>query len=190
MNRPFPVIKWIGSILCCLSLWNVGCTHKIHVVPSPPTVAETPIPYSVQVIVPFLALKGADHMPGIALLQWPAKDLRSAAIGYIQQRRTFASAEDSPSDLTLTMKAWLTMLSRGHYRYILRLETDIGPADRPPVKSYVVQKEAVGSSVRWVTASDQDPIAQIVQAALDDLFTQIEADRALYRTSKNTEGKN
>jgi len=70
------------------------------------------------------------------------------------------------------------------------LETDIGPADRPPVKSYVVQKEAVGSSVRWVTASDQDPIAQIVQAALDDLFTQIEADRALYRTSKNTEGKN
>lgn len=190
MTRPSPVIKWIGSILCCLNLWNGGCTHKIHVAPSPPTVAETPIPYSVRVIVPFLALKGADHMPGIALLQWPAKDLRSAAISYIQQRRTFASAEDSPSDLTLIMKAWLTMLSRGEYRYILRLETDIGPADRPAVKSYVVQKEAVGSSVRWVTDSDQDPIAQVVQAALDDLFTQIEADHALYRMSKNIGGKN
>lgn len=190
MNRPSLVLKWIGSIICCLSLFNAGCAHKIHVAPSPPTVAETPIPSSVQVIVPFLALKGADHMPGIALLQWPAKDLRAAAIGYIQQRRTFDAAGDAPGDLALIMKAWLTMLSRWEYRYILRLETEIGPADRPAVKSYVVEKEAVGSSVRWITASDQDPIAQVVQTAFDDLFTQIEADYALYRTTKSTEGKN
>jgi len=161
------------------------------VTPSPPGIAETPIPYSVQVIVPFLALEGADHMPGIALLQWPPKDLRTAAIGYIQQRRTFASAGDSQSDLTLTMKAWLTMLYRGeYYRYTLRLETDLRPQDQPPFKSYVVQKEAVGSRVRWITASDQDPIAQVVQAAFDDLFTQIEADQALYQTGKSTQGKN
>lgn len=167
-----------------------GCAHKIHVAPSPPVVFETPIPYSIQVIVPFLAMEGADHMPGIVLLQWPDKDLRSATISYIQQRRTFLSAGHSPSDLTLTMKAWLTMLSRGEYRYILRLETDLGPPDQPAFKSYVVQKEAVGSSVRWVTASDQDPIAEVVQAALDDLLAQIEADHALYRTSKSTGGKN
>ena len=130
-------------------------------------------------------------MPGIALLQWPPKDLRTAAIGYIQQRRTFASAGDSRSDLTLTMKAWLTMLYRGeYYRYTLRLETDINPLDQPALKSYVVQKEAVGSRVRWVTASDQDPIAQAVQAAFDDLFTQIEADQALYQTGRSTQGKN
>jgi hypothetical protein len=129
-------------------------------------------------------------MPGIALLQWPAKDLRTAAIGYIQQRRTFASVGDAPSELTLTMKAWLSMLSRGEYRYTLRLETGLGPTGQPALKSYVVQKEAVGSSVRWVTASDQDPIAQVVQAAFDDLLTQIEADHALYRTSKSGEGKN
>jgi len=49
------------------------------------------------------------------------------------------------------------------------------------VKSYVVQKEAVGSRVRWVTASDQDPIGAAVQAALDDLFMQIEEDAGLYR---------
>jgi hypothetical protein len=176
--------------LCCLSLWYGGCAHKIHVTPIPPIVAEIPIPYSVQVIVPFLALQGADHMPGIALLQWPAKDLRTAAIGYIQQRRTFVSAGDASSDLTLTMKAWLSLLSRGEYRYTLRLETDLGPAGQPTLKSYVVQKEAVGSSVRWITASDQDPIGQVVQAAFDDLLTQIEADRALYRASKTGEGKN
>lgn len=129
-------------------------------------------------------------MPGIALLQWPDKDLRAAAIGYIQQRRTFASAGDSPSDLTLTMKAWLTMLSRSEYRYILRLETDISPGGKPALKSYVVQKESAGSNVRWVTASDQTPIAQVVQAAFDDLFTQIETDHALYRTSRSAEGKN
>jgi hypothetical protein len=44
----------------------------------------------------------------------------------------------------------------------------------------VVQKEAVGSTVRWVTTSDQNPIREVVQAAFDDLFGQIEADHALY----------
>ena len=48
------------------------------------------------------------------------------------------------------------------------------------MKSYVVQKEAVGSRVRWVTASDQNPISTAVQEALDDLFMQIEEDAALY----------
>jgi hypothetical protein len=38
----------------------------------------------------------------------------------------------------------------------------------------------VGSRVRWVPASDEDPIAASVQAALDDLFLQIEEDAALY----------
>lgn len=129
-------------------------------------------------------------MPGIALLKWPAEDLRAAAIGYIQQRRTFVSVGDASSDFTMTMKAWLSMLSRSEYRYILRLETDLGPGGKPALKSYVVQKEAVGSSVRWVTASDRNPIAQAVQDAFDDLFTQIEADHALYRTSRSVEGRN
>jgi len=120
-------------------------------------------------------------MPGIALLEWPAQDLRSAAIDYIQSRQTFASVGDKQGDLTLTMKAWLTMRSRGNYRYILRLESALGPSEKPPIKSYLVEKEAIGSSVRWITASDQTPIAETVQAALDDLLTQIEADHLLYR---------
>ena len=73
------------------------------------------------------------------------------------------------------------MRSRGNYRYSLRLESDLGPSDKPPIKSYVVEKEAMGSSLRWVTSSDQSPIAEAVQAALDDLLTQIEADYLLYR---------
>ena len=120
-------------------------------------------------------------MPGIALLEWPAQDLRSAAIDYIRSRQTFASVGDKPADLTLTVKAWLTMRSRGHYRYSLRLESALGPSDNPPIKSYLVEKETVGSSVRWITASDQIPVAAAVQAALDDLLTQIEADHRLYR---------
>ena len=120
-------------------------------------------------------------MPGIALLEWPAQDLRSATIDYIQSRQTFSSAGDKPADLTLTVKAWLTMRSRGNYRYSLHLESDLGPSDKPPIKSYLVEKEAMGSSVRWITSSDQSPIAEAVQAALDDLLTQIEADYLLYR---------
>lgn len=124
-------------------------------------------------------------MPGIALLEWQAQDLRSAAIDYIQSRQTFASVGDKPADLTLTVKAWLTMRSRGNYRYSLRLESALGPSGNPPIKSYLVEKETVGSSVRWITASDQSPIAEAVQAALDDLLTQIEADHLLYRKGPN-----
>jgi len=120
-------------------------------------------------------------MPGIALFDWPAQDLRSAAIDYIQSRQSFASVSDKPADLTLTIKAWLTMRSRGSYRYSLRLESALGPSAKLPTKSYLVVKEAVGSSVRWVTSSDQTPIAEAVQAALDELLSQIEADHLLYR---------
>lgn len=163
-----------------LLLFNWGCVHRIHVTPTPPPVSPTAISQSLQVIVPFLAMEGADHRADITLLEWPAQDLQSAAISYIQSRRTFASVSDKPADLTLTVKAWLTMRSSGNYRYRLRLESTLGPSGKPPIKSYLVEKEAVGSSVRWVTASDQAPIAETAQAALDDLLSQIEADDHLY----------
>ncbi|MDP1946383.1 MAG: hypothetical protein Q8L77_02685 [Nitrospirota bacterium] len=171
----------MGCILSGLLLLSWGCGHRIHVNPAPPAVSPTLIPQSLSVVVPFLAMEGADHMPGIALLEWPAQDLRSATINYIQSRQTFASTGDKPADLTLTIKAWLTMRSRGNYRYSLRLESDLGPSDKPPIKSYLVEKEATGSSARWITSSEQGPIAEAAQATLDDLLTQIEADYLLYR---------
>ncbi|MDN5943506.1 MAG: hypothetical protein L0H94_16640 [Nitrospira sp.] len=164
-----------------LLLLGLGCVHRIHVTPAPPTISPTAIAQSLQVIVPFLALEGADHRPGITLLDWPAQDLRSAAINYIQSRRSFASVSDTPADLTLSIKAWLTMRSRGDYHYRLRLESALGPSSAPSIKSYLVEKETVGSSVRWITASDHTPIEEAVQAALDELLSQIEADRLLYQ---------
>ncbi|MFI5223810.1 MAG: hypothetical protein ACHQX3_06125, partial [Nitrospirales bacterium] len=62
-----------------LLLLSLGCVHRIHVTPAPLAVSPTAIAQSLQVIVPFLALEGADHRPGIVLLEWPAQDLRSAA---------------------------------------------------------------------------------------------------------------
>lgn len=172
-----PHAQWIICVLYGFTLvWSTGCVHKIHVTPSPPLTAEKPIAESVQVLVPFLALEGADHMPGIGLLEWPAKDLQAAAIDYLQRRQTFSSVGDGPGSLTLTIKAWLTMRSRGAYVYKLRLESDLGPTGKPAIKSYLVEKEAIGSAVRWVTASDENPIRQAVQAALDDLAQQIEAE--------------
>ena len=120
-------------------------------------------------------------MPGIALFNWPAQDLQTAAINYIQSRQSFASVSAKPADLTLTIKAWLTMRSRDKYRYSLRLESALGHSGKLPIKAYLVERQAVGSSVRWTTASDQDPIAETVQAALDDLLSQIETDHLLYR---------
>jgi hypothetical protein len=167
-------------LLSALLLLSWGCVHRIHVTPGPSAISPTAIAQSVQVIVPFLALEGADHRPGITLLDWPSQDLRSAAINYIQSRRSFASVRDKPADLTLRINAWLTMRSHGGYHYRLRLESALGPSGTPPIKSYLVEKEATGSSVRWVTASDQIPIAEAVQAALDELLSQIEADHLLY----------
>ena len=168
-------------LLSGLLLLSWGCVHRIHVTPAPPAVSPAAIEKSLQVIVPFLAVEGPDHRPGIVLLDWPMQDLRTAAINYIQSRRTFTSAGDKPADLTLTIKAWLTMRSRDKYYYKLRLESVLGPADKPSIKSSLAEKDAVGSNVRWVTASDQTPIAEAAQAALDDLLSQIEADHLLYR---------
>jgi hypothetical protein len=162
-------------------LLSWGCVHRIHVTPAPSAVSPAAIAQSLQVIVPFLAVTGADYRPGIVMLEWPAQDLRAATIDYIESRRTFASVGDKPADLTLTVKAWLTMRSRSNYYYSLRLESVLGPSEKPAIKSYLVEKETVGSSVRWITASDQTPIAEAVQAALDDLLSQIEADHLLYR---------
>ena len=138
------------------------------------------IDQTVRVEVPFLALQGPDRMPGIAMLQWPAADLRNAILDYAKQRGTFLAARDDQGALTLVVRGWLFMRSREAYRYTVHIEADLGPTGKSPTKSYVAQKETVGSRVRWVTASDQEPIAEAVQAALDDLFVQIEEDSALY----------
>ena len=119
-------------------------------------------------------------MPDIALLEWPAADLRRAIVEYARQRGTFRAAGEDQGSLTLSIKAWLWVRSREAYRYTVHLESELGPTGKLPVKSYVVEKEAVGSHVRWMTASDQDPIGTAVQAALDDLFMQIEEDAGLY----------
>jgi hypothetical protein len=164
-----------------LLLLSWGCVHQIHVSAAPTAVSPVTIAQSLRVYVPSLALEGADHRRGITLLEWPAEDLRSAVTDYIRSRQTFTSVSDRPADLTLTVKGWLTMRSRGNYHYSLRLESTLGPSEKPPIKSYLVEKEMVGSSVRWITASDQSPIAEAVQTALDDLLTQIEADHLLYQ---------
>jgi len=173
--------QWSRILFSGLLLLSCGCVHRIHVSPVAPTTAPATIAQSVQVLVPFLAMEGADHMPGITLLEWPADDLRNAMIDYIRSRQTFVSVTDNPADLILRVKAWLTMRSRGDYRYRLRLEAGLGPSEKAPIKSYVVERDAVGSSIRWSAASDQGPIAEAVQAALDDLLSQIETDYLLYR---------
>jgi hypothetical protein len=170
------------SLLCAWWLAALeGCTHYIHVTPAVPASLTGTIDQTLRVEVPLLALQGPDRMPGIALLEWPAADLRQAITDYATQRGTFLVGSDDQGAFTLSVKTWLWLRSRDAYRYTVHLEADLGPTGKPPAKSYVVEKETVGSRIRWTTASDQDPIATAVQAALDDLFTQIEADAALYR---------
>jgi hypothetical protein len=170
----------LSQVLPLCLLFLGGCAHSIHVTPVPPSVSTSPIDHALQVQVPLLALEGADRMPGVIMLDWPVSDLRQAVIEYARQRRTFTEVYDEHGDYTLAVHAWLWLRSREAYRYIVHLEADLGPTGQPPKKSYVVEKETVGSRIRWVTTSDQAPIAAAVQAVLDELLDHIEQDAAVF----------
>lgn len=165
-------------VVITLQLSAQSCVHHIHVIPEPDQVVVDPIPLAVRVDVPNLILEGADHMSGIALLKWPRQDFRQAVVEYIQKRRSFTAVGTDRGDVTLSITVKLALQSRGRYIYRVRLDSQlISPKSSAP-RTYVVETEAEGSAVRWVTASDQDPIAEAVRLALNELLTKIEADRA------------
>jgi hypothetical protein len=107
-------------LLSGLLLLSWGCVHRIHVTPAPPAVSADPIAQSVQVIVPSRTER-SDHMPALAC-EWPAGS-SIAAIDYIIAADLCLGRRQSR--FTLTVKAWLTMRSRGNYRYSLCMESDL-----------------------------------------------------------------
>jgi len=170
-------------LLILLLIILTGCTHRIQVNPRPAGPTSTSIPRSLQITVGPLSMEGADHMPGIALLEWPHHDLSQALIRYIQQRDTFSSVSTNTADLTLRITTKLALTSRDRYHYRIRLQAEMSETAQL-IKTYLVEHAAAGSSVRWVTASDRDPIEAALQLALDDLLAQIEKDRPLYVSGK------
>ncbi len=177
---------WAGLVLLGLTAFP-GCTHRIEVHPTPSRPASASIPRSLQVTTGNLTIQGADHMPGITLLEWLPRDFAQAALHYIRQRGTFISVSGDSADLTMKLTARLSMVSRGPYVYSVRLHAEMGTA-AAPIKTYDVERSATGSSVRWVTASDRDPIEAAFQSALEDLLTNIETDRALYLGNEPVRG--
>lgn len=170
----------VVRLLVLLLIVSTGCVHRIQVNPLPAGLAATTIPRSIQIVVGPPALEGADHRPGIILLEWPPQDLRQAIIRYAEQRGTFGSVLTDNAEFTLRMTTKLVLASRqGRYHYHIRLQAEMSDADRL-VKTYLAEGSAAGSLARWVTASDRDPIESALQRALDDVFAQIEADRTLY----------
>ncbi|MFN3681507.1 MAG: hypothetical protein ACK4VP_05625, partial [Nitrospira sp.] len=123
---------------------------------------------------------GADHRPGITLLEWSPSDLHQAIVRYARQRQTFAALVDEQPDLTLQVRAKLALTSRQwRYHYQIRLQAEMRDENRV-LKTYTAEGSTKGSFARWVTASDRIPIESALQQALDILFTQIETDRPLY----------
>lgn len=177
---------WPYVLLLGLTTFS-GCTHRIEVHPLPSHPASTSIPRSLQVAVGGLTIQGADHMPGITLLEWTPRDFSQAVLHYIRQRGTFTSVSGDPADLAMKLTARLSMIARGPYVYHVRLQADMGTVTEP-IKSYDVERSATGSSVRWVTASDRDPIEAALQLALEDLLTSIESDRSLYLVKEPVRG--
>jgi hypothetical protein len=146
------------------------------VTPEPEPTTSPPFPVSLKIEVPFLALEGADHMPGIVMLKWPPEDLRDAIVRYMQKRGSFAAVSNESGDLILAVKTWLVLRAPDQYVYTLHLEADLSKPGQALMKTYVAEAEAVGTSVRWVTASDEEPINIATGAALHQLISQIESD--------------
>lgn len=174
---------WLTPLLglLVLSAWLTGCLHTIHVYPLLTAATTQRISRTVQVVVGSPAIIGADHMSGIPLLEWTRQDLSRAIMGYLEKRESFKAVSLQPSDLSLTIATRLAMVSRGRYRYRVQLQGEM-KEDARSIKTYLSEQEAEGSSVRWVTNSDREPIEAALQGALDELLTQIEADRALYES--------
>ena len=167
-------------LLLALSVASTGCVHRIHVTPAPTSVPSSTIPRTLQTTIGPLALEGPDHRPGITLLDWPHRDLTQGILGYLRQRGTFSSISQESGDLSLHVAAKLALSSRrGLYHYRVILEADMRDTSQL-IKSYLMEQTAVGSSVRWVTASDRRPIEAALQLALEDLMGKIETDRLLY----------
>lgn len=171
--------SWTTLLLLTLTAFLPGCTHQIDVHPLPSHPAGTTIPRSLQLIVASLTIQGADHMPGITQLEWSPRDFSQAVLHYLQQRGTFTAVSGDSADLAMKLTAGLSMVSRGPYVYRIRLHADVSESTGS-IKVYDVERAAVGSSVRWVTASDRDPIETALQLALEDLLVNIETDRLLY----------
>ncbi|HXV69687.1 MAG TPA: hypothetical protein VD738_12270 [Nitrospira sp.] len=183
----FPHLSMAVRLFILLLLVLTGCVHRIHVNPLPTAPASATIPRPLHLAVGPLAIEGADHMPGIALLEWRHRDLSQALIRYVQQRSTFSSVSTDSAELTLRIATKLAMTSRqSRYHYGIRLQAEMNEGSAP-VKVYRAEHVAAGSSVRWVTASDRDPIEAALQSALDDLLTQIESDRSLYLPQARSE---
>lgn len=182
MLPPIHILRILG--LLCAVLWSpLGCVHTIHVHPLPSGPTLNKIPRSVQVVIGPILKEGADHMPGINQLRWSKDDVHSALIRYAQRRETFTEVTTDSADLAMIVGMKLSLTSRGRYWYHIRLEVEMKDA-AGPVKSYVAEHEVEGSSVRWVTTSDREPIEAAFQRALDDVFTQIEADRPLFLSNR------
>lgn len=156
-----------------------GCVHTIHVQPEPAAPAAEPIPRHAQVVAGPPTVIGADHRPGIPLLEWPARELQEAIVRYMDRRGTFLSVGAAPADVRVTVDTILSMRYRDRYRYRIRLRAEVTEGTRS-IALYTAEQEAEGSAVRWVTASDREPIKAALQAALDDLLTRMEADRGRY----------
>ncbi|WP_090898941.1 hypothetical protein [Candidatus Nitrospira nitrificans] len=167
-------------LLLVLCVAEAGCVHRIQVRPLPIGVSSITIHRTVQPVISPIAMEGADHRPGIALLEWSHLDLKQAVFRYLQQRGTFTSVSPDPADLTLRVATKLRLTSRSglyHYRILLQAEVS---EDARLIKSYRAEHTAAGSSARWVTASDRDPIETALRGALEDLMRQIEEDGAIY----------
>ena len=167
-------------LLVLILIISAGCVHRIEVNPLPTSSATATIPRSLQLTVSALALEGADHRPGIILLEWPTHNLSQAIMRYARERGTFSSVSPNSADLGLRIRAKLALASRqGRYHYQIQLQGETSQGDQP-VKDYVAERTVAGSMVRWMAASDRDPIEAALQLTLDDLFGWIEADRSLY----------
>ncbi len=156
-------------------LFTCGCfgTRHIDIKPHPASTQHSPIPLSVRMEVPF------DQNNGETSSITPISvDFKKAFLAYAKERGTFREVSDAGlEDLLLQVKSLFRLGTVPRFEYTFMITGILLRAkDGAPLGQYRAFQMAPGGDSRFSTEADRGPVNKAFNAAMDEIFEQIEGD--------------
>jgi hypothetical protein len=176
-----------------------SCSQFVYQ-PAPVVPTWSPLPFSAKVkltqVEAYLVEPGSsmiadprieNHITKITTSSGLAKkDWEKSVVDYLAARKTFTYlSTDSQTDLDLLMRLNIYIdpgtMSQFNHAYVARVDASLTNPRTGQTLTYLGLGKSAGEVSRGGTEDDQRPINLAVQAALDDLFGNIEKDSRLRR---------
>jgi hypothetical protein len=185
-----------GLLFMSVPFVSVACSH-LQYSPAPVVPAKQPLPYSATVTVG--QVEAYTVRPGAVLTADPAMahqvtslsdvaapsraDWEHAILRYLQARKTFARVTPpGPADVELIMhvNVYIDPSVDRQFREVYMARVDALVTD-PRTRVVYLSFTGEGKSPRHDRDEAYQPVNQVVQAALNDLFGKMEQDSAMLR---------